>query len=62
MVVGCDYIVASRSTCVGVDHLGGVDVGHSHRVRVEERGIKRELDGYAAYAERARYRLFPFVR
>ncbi len=39
----------------------GALVGYGHRVRVEERTLERELDGYAAYTERVPYRLFPFV-
>jgi protein-S-isoprenylcysteine O-methyltransferase Ste14 len=31
------------------------------RIVIEERFLRRELEGYAAYAERTPYRLIPFV-
>jgi protein-S-isoprenylcysteine O-methyltransferase Ste14 len=31
------------------------------RIVIEERFLRRELEGYGAYAERTRYRLIPFV-
>ena len=31
------------------------------RIRVEERFLRQELDGYAAYAARIRYRMIPFL-
>ncbi|MFB6177852.1 MAG: isoprenylcysteine carboxylmethyltransferase family protein [Halobaculum sp.] len=39
----------------------GALVGFGHRVRVEERVLRRELDGYEEYTERVPYRLVPFV-
>ncbi len=31
------------------------------RIIVEERFLRRELEGYGAYTERTRYRLIPFL-
>ncbi len=31
------------------------------RIRIEERFLRRELEGYDAYTRRVRYRLIPFV-
>lgn len=36
-------------------------VGFGYRVRVEERVLGRELEGYEEYTERVPYRLVPFV-
>lgn len=35
--------------------------GYGYRVRVEERYLRRELEGYEAYVEETPYRLVPFV-
>lgn len=38
-----------------------VSVGYAYRIRVEERALRRELDGYDDYCERVPYRLVPGV-
>lgn len=35
--------------------------GYGYRIRVEERALRRELDGYAEYCEETPYRLVPGV-
>lgn len=39
--------------------LAGSVVGYGYRIRIEERALEKELEGYAEYAERTPYRLLP---
>ncbi|WP_226011074.1 methyltransferase family protein [Halomicrobium salinisoli] len=41
--------------------LAGALAGYGHRIRIEERALRAELDGYEAYAERTPYRLVPGI-
>ncbi|MEE6210448.1 isoprenylcysteine carboxylmethyltransferase family protein [Salarchaeum sp. III] len=55
-------VALSLGTWPGVTAVAaGVSAGYAYRIRVEERALRRELDGYDDYCERVPYRLVPGV-
>lgn len=53
--VACGNVVSVLAT------TAGALVGYGHRIRVEERALRRELAGYDSYTDRVPYRLIPLV-
>ncbi|QDX40949.1 isoprenylcysteine carboxylmethyltransferase family protein [Salarchaeum sp. JOR-1] len=55
-------VALSLGTWPGVAAVAaGVSAGYAYRIRVEERALRRELDGYDDYCERVPDRLVPGV-
>jgi len=52
----CLWLGLNAAALLAIVSIGVIAV----RILIEERFLRRELEGYGAYAERTRYRLIPF--